>query len=388
MPAQRLRLLAVVGVVIVGATLEIWLASGVARVVVVVLAVGAAAMLGGFGTMRIVEAPSSDENRAVTAVDRDEAADLRDRVADLRDHVAGQRDHVAGQRDEVADHRDQAAGERDQASQHRDQAAGERDQAAEQRDQVGEQRDRAVELPEGGADVRRDAERLSRSSQARREAATDRMRASQDRGAGASGRAHAELDRDSAVGDREAAASGRAHAELDRDSAMADREAGAGERAHAELDREEAMADRSASAGALAEAPERTGVEPPTAGAADLAREIDRARGTARSLVLAFVGVHPGDDSPGDRLIDEVEQILRAQLRSYDLVFRYGSAEFVCALPSLDMAAAEQLLAHVNPSLAPGHGSVTVGLAELSPDDSAADLVARADAARHPGDDK
>ena len=373
---------------IVGATLEIWLAYDVARVVVVVLAVGAAAMLGGFGTMRITAGPSSDENRDVTAVDRDEAADLRDRVADLRDQVAGQRDQVATQRDEVADHRDLSAGERDQASEHRDQAAGERDLAAERRDQVGEQRDRVGELPEGGADVPRDADRLSRSAQARREAATDRMRASQDRGAGASGRAHAELDRDSAVGDREAAASGRAHAELDRDSAMADREAGAGERAHAELDREEAMADRSASAGALAEAPERTGVEPATAGAADLVREIDRARGTARSLVIAFVGVDPGDDSPGDRLIDEVAQTLRAQLRSYDLVFRYGSAEFVCALPGLDMAAAGQLLARVSASLAPGHGSVSVGLAELAPDDSAADLVARADAARHLGDNK
>jgi GGDEF domain-containing protein len=100
------------------------------------------------------------------------------------------------------------------------------------------------------------------------------------------------------------------------------------------------------------------------------------------------VGVHPGDDSPGDRLIDEVAQILRAQLRSYDLVFRYGSAELVCALPSLDMAAAAQLLARATAAVVPGHGSVTVGLAELAPDDSAADLVARADAARRPGDDR
>ena len=385
MPAQRLRLLAVAGVVIVGAALETWLTSGVARVVVVVLAVGAAAMLGGFDAMRRTGEGSSGGNRDVTAVDRDEAADLRDRVADLRDRVAGERDQVATQRDDVADRRDVAAGDRDQASQQRDQAAGERDQAAERRDQVGEQRDRTSEPLEDRPGARIAADSLSRAAQARRDAATDRMRASQDRGAGASGRAHAGLDRDSAVGDREAAASSRAHAGLDRDSAMADREAGAGERAHSGLDREEATADRSASASALHEASGRTGVAPPMSGAADLAREIDRAGGTGQSLVVAFVAVQPGDDPRGDRLVDEVAQTLRAELRTYDLVFRYGSAEVVCALPSLDMAAVAQVFARVTAAVAPGDGSVTVGLAEFAPGDSAADLVARADAARRPG---
>ena len=78
-----------------------------------------------------------------------------------------------------------------------------------------------------------------------------------------------------------------------------------------------------------------------------------------------------------------VATTVRAQLRSYDLIFRYGGDEFVCALSALNMADAAKRLAVVNVALAhtPEGGSVTVGLAELLPDDSAADLVARADAA-------
>jgi len=79
----------------------------------------------------------------------------------------------------------------------------------------------------------------------------------------------------------------------------------------------------------------------------------------------------------------EVANSLRATLRSYDLIIRYGGDEFVCAISGVNLADAAQRLALVNEALAEGleHGSVTFGLAELQRDDSSEDLVARADAA-------
>ncbi|MEA2300311.1 MAG: hypothetical protein QOE44_846 [Solirubrobacteraceae bacterium] len=96
---------------------------------------------------------------------------------------------------------------RDRAGDRRDRAGDRRDRAAEQRDEAAERRDQAAEESEAcsaGHGVTGSA--LSRSALARREAASDRMRASQDRGAGASERTQAELDRHTALVDRGASA--------------------------------------------------------------------------------------------------------------------------------------------------------------------------------------
>jgi diguanylate cyclase (GGDEF)-like protein len=107
-------------------------------------------------------------------------------------------------------------------------------------------------------------------------------------------------------------------------------------------------------------------------------------------LVLAFVdvdGLKAINDArghaAGDRTLCDVVKVLRAHLRSHDLIVRYGGDEFVCALSGLNMADATQRVALVNAALqeAPEPGSVTVGLAELQPDDSLENLLARADAA-------
>jgi signal transduction histidine kinase/ActR/RegA family two-component response regulator len=169
-------------------------------------------------------------------------------VAEERDQATDQRDQAADQRDQAADQRDQAGEQRDQAGEQRDQAGEQRDQAGEQRDQAAEQRDQAGEQSEALVSAGITTDALNRSALARREAASDRMRASQDRRAGASERSQAELDRNTALADRGAGASERTHAELDRNTALADRGAGASERTHAELDRNTALADRGASA--------------------------------------------------------------------------------------------------------------------------------------------
>ena len=100
---------------------------------------------------------------------------------------------------------------------------------------------------------------------------------------------------------------------------------------------------------------------------------------------MAFVDVDhlkavndSGGHEAGDRLLVRVAAALRARLRSYDLVVRYGGDEFVCILPGVAEAEAEDRLALVNKDLA-GHGSVTVGVATAVEGEGAAALMARAD---------
>jgi diguanylate cyclase (GGDEF)-like protein len=82
-------------------------------------------------------------------------------------------------------------------------------------------------------------------------------------------------------------------------------------------------------------------------------------------------------------MLVQVADTLRANLRAYDPIVRYGGDEFVCAIAGLNMADGTYRLALINAALAEAseHASVTVGLAELQPNDSLTELVARADAA-------
>jgi two-component system CheB/CheR fusion protein len=122
----------------------------------------------------------------------------------------------AEERDQAGEQRDQAGDQRDQAGEQRDQAGEQRDHAAEQRDKAAEQRDQAAEQHETSVSAGIPTDALSRSALARRQAASDRKGASQDRQAGASERTQAELDRNTALADRGSGASERTEAELDR----------------------------------------------------------------------------------------------------------------------------------------------------------------------------
>jgi diguanylate cyclase (GGDEF)-like protein len=115
-----------------------------------------------------------------------------------------------------------------------------------------------------------------------------------------------------------------------------------------------------------------------------------RASRSDQPLVVAFVDVDHlkaindlFGHAAGDRMLVEVATALRDKLRSYDLIIRFGGDEFVCAISGLNLAEATERLALVNAVLevGPEHGSVTIGLAELRPEDSVDSLIARADAA-------
>ena len=292
------------------------------------------------------------------------AADDRDAkasVADARDDAGDQRDQAADQRDDAGDQRDQAADQRDQAGDQRDHVAEERDRAAEERDRAAEERDQSAQL----------SEESDSSALARRDAALDRTGASEDRRSGATERTQAEVDRNTALADRASGASERTHAEHDRNIALADRGASALEREDASLD-------------------ELTGMYLRSAGFVELEREMVRASRTRQPLVLVFVEVDrlqaiydERGRAAGDRLLLEVAAALRTELRSYDLIIRYRDDGFLCAISGVDMAAAAKRLALVGDALAhkPEQGSITIGSAELQPDDSPQGLIARADAA-------
>jgi diguanylate cyclase (GGDEF)-like protein len=224
------------------------------------------------------------------------------------------------------------------------------------------------------------------------QAGSDRDTAESDRDAGADERNWAERDRETASADRGAGALERTRSEADRATALADRGAGAGERADAGIDRTTAFADRGASAQdrAYSSLDDLTGAYLRDAGFQELDREIARVRRSQEPMIVVFAdvdGLKAVNDcqghAAGDQLLVEVATAFRATLRAHDLVIRYGGDEFVCAISGLTMAAATQRLTNVNAALlrASGGGSVTIGMAELQPADSAADLVARADAA-------
>jgi diguanylate cyclase (GGDEF)-like protein len=328
-----------------------------------------------------------------TAADSDQHASERDQTASDSDQTDSDRDQWASDTDQRASEEDQAASDlealgatdqqvRETGSSHREHAMHlrheqsharlrtgvSREITADERDQTAAQRDRVAQM--------RDA----------REAASDRTQASlqsegQQHGEGTLSQAH---DRQRAADDRARAAADRARAAADRARAADERAQSARERALAARDRAQAAIDRAAS-----EVDELTHVRRRGAGMKQLQREMDRARRTHAELVVTFVdvdGLKKVNDTEGhlagDSLLLAVADSLRACLRSYDLVMRYGGDEFVCALPNADVGRVRRRFCDVSSTLAssPGGGSISVGFAELDDSDSPEDLIHRADA--------
>jgi diguanylate cyclase (GGDEF)-like protein len=87
----------------------------------------------------------------------------------------------------------------------------------------------------------------------------------------------------------------------------------------------------------------------------------------------------------GDALLRMVAQQIRARLRNYDLLVRYGGDEFVCLLSNTNARDARSRFDSVRAALADGPhpGSVSVGVSELRLADTAETALARADAAMY-----
>jgi diguanylate cyclase (GGDEF)-like protein len=311
--------------------------------------------------------PGTDQDRVEGR--RDRSADQRDRAALRRDQASDERDRSSDLRDREADRRDLAGDERDHIADERDAASDERDRAADRRDTTAE-RFEELTHPEFTSDA------LDRMRAARAEAASDRRGSADDRHVNA--------------GDRQQSAGERGRAETDRFTASTDREAGESERGFAEADRTASLADRDVSASdrEAAHLDELTGAYRRGPGFAELGREVLRAHRTEEPLAVAFVDVDhlkTVNDSrghaAGDLLLRQVADALRAKLRPYDIVIRYGGDEFVCVMAGQSAAQATARLASMNTVLRAmsKDDSMSVGISELQHGDSPADLVKRAD---------
>jgi diguanylate cyclase (GGDEF)-like protein len=135
---------------------------------------------------------------------------------------------------------------------------------------------------------------------------------------------------------------------------------------------------------------ELTGAWVRKAGLAAVARELERAHRTGADLVLAFVDVdrlkHVNDSqghTAGDGLLRSIGDALRAHVRTYDVLVRYGGDEIVCAMPNLTVAQARERFETISARLLSeesGH-SITFGLVQAEPDDTVETLIGRADQA-------
>jgi diguanylate cyclase (GGDEF)-like protein len=246
--------------------------------------------------------------------------------------------HRAGDEDDPAESVD--------AGEHRDRTAEARDERADAHDEASEARDKRADARDKRADAR------------------DRAAADADTGAAA--------DRAGALRDRRGGASDRTQAADDREAASADRVLAARERAISSID-------------------ELTRAHRRDAGLVELTRDLARAKRAKQPFAVAFIDVddlkgkndslgHPA----GDKLLRQTADSIRAHLRSYDLLIRFGGDEFLCGLMGVTMAEAAKRFSLVNADLAATQkASVTVGLTELKGDDGVEELIGRADAAMY-----
>ena len=170
---------------------------------------------------------------------------------------------------------------------------------------------------------------------------------------------------------------------IDRSQAALDRQQSKLDRAQAALDRESGIRKDYL-------IDELTGILRRGPGMRELQHEMDRARRQGLTLVVAFIdvdGLKAVNDqqghAAGDQVLRAVAEGMTQGLRSYDLLFRYGGDEFVCALSGADMEHATSRLRGVAEALGAGptEASIAWGMAEMREDDDLDDLVGRADSA-------
>ena len=298
-------------------------------------------------------------DRDQTWADHDQTSSDRDQVSADDDQEAADTDFAAGGdsalHERTKSARARTSRDRDDVGRMRDETAGARSETAEHRDLSTERRAHAAE----------DGDRLDHGqtpSEAHESDENVLLRA--------------ERDRSIAATDRARAASDRARAAADRDEATREREA-------AFLAKAEARHDL-----LLAATDELTGAFTRKFGLENISREIERARRTDDGLTLAFLDVDglkevndTSGHSDGDRLLRCVVDTVRANVRAYDVIVRYGGDEFLCALPQLRRSIAQERMEKIAAALAVADAehSIAYGLAEYGPADGIDELIGRAD---------
>ena len=320
--------------------------------------------------------PGDGELRLRSGAER-RASDTDQTLSDT-DGDASERDQVSSEMDQTLSDRDQALADRDHGREHPDERDDDGDayeQARAERARVSTERD-AVQLDRSRTGDRRDATADER----------DAIAAQRDIAAATRDAEAAELERSIAQTDAELArrfehlrrqgAADRAEAARDRARAARDRAEGARARARVEAELMAAHVDG------------LTGAYRREMGRIALGNEIDRARRGDGRLVVAFVdlddlkGINDRQGhAAGDDALRTVVSAIRAKLRSFDPVLRYGGDEFVAGMCDVNESDARQRFEAIQQSLVAVGIKVSLGMAALEPGDTVDTLIARADAA-------
>jgi diguanylate cyclase (GGDEF)-like protein len=120
-----------------------------------------------------------------------------------------------------------------------------------------------------------------------------------------------------------------------------------------------------------------------------LRNEIERARRADGKFIIAFVdvdglkGVNDRDGhAAGDRVLRTLAATMRANLRSYDPIVRFGGDEFICGISSIGADEVQHRIGVIDQSLRHATGvGITAGLASLTSNETLEELTERADAA-------
>jgi diguanylate cyclase (GGDEF)-like protein len=314
------------------------------------------------------------------------------------DQTAADADQTASDADQTSSDADQAASDAEELSSDIDQRASDRDQETADREHaawtLNGTDEGAYEQSRGerqSVAIERFGNRLKRARAGRERDATSRRRdivanardaAGRIRDARATTKARTSDETDLDLLQRlEAlaaeAAADRAKAAADRERAARDREKAARTRARLEAELERAYLD------------ELTGAYRREMGRTALSHEIDRARRSDGRFVLAFVDVDElkavndrDGHVAGDRVLQGVTDAIRARLRSFDPIVRWGGDEFVCGLGGTDRTEARRRFIEIAKAIrADVHVGISVGLAALGAIETVDGLTERADAA-------
>ena len=298
---------------------------------------------------------------------------------------------------------DQTASDTDQTLSDADQTASERDEDDASRDQVASDRDQAT------------ADRDQASADPPSEASYEASKTA--RKTGTIGRLASHAQRTSTANARNATADARDTSSRERDGLSSRREAKARQaelaivasdapiiekferlRAQAAADRHRAAQDRARAAAERirlqaeihsAHLDEVTGAYRREMGTLALQHEIDRAMRAGNSFVMTFVDVdgmkHVNDSEGhvvGDHVLKTLVGHMRTHLRSFDPLLRYGGDEFVAGLGGMSLAEAGRRFAVIDRAVRMDVGvGISVGIAELQPEEALETLMERADAA-------
>ena len=119
----------------------------------------------------------------------------------------------------------------------------------------------------------------------------------------------------------------------------------------------------------------------------ELERELAHARRTGEPLSVALIDIDrfkafndSNGHTAGDELLRDLVTALRGELRTGDIVARWGGEEFAVAMPACDLDHSRVIAARLL-GVVPGAQTISIGLTQAGVDDTPRTLIGRADRA-------